>query len=201
MPWLWLILKQFSPIWAKPNKRKCWHSHQNFVSVGWTTRLECDWKIFGESVTATYTKSWNNPDKGLRWLKENIWLSLTQVINASLKALEGSSKKASIIAVIFLPTIFNETMSTIPCYVSYAGMESAGRRFIASGKNSQHRNRNVTQMEVDTEGQLFFNFCFHSSFNSWIEVANKIWIEIIIIYNYILLLISLFDLVPFHYRH
>ena len=30
----------------------------------------------------------------------------------------------------------------------------------------------------------FVNFCFHSLFNSWIEVAIKIWIEIIKIYNY-----------------
>jgi len=36
---------------------------------------------------------------------------------------------------------------------SYVGRENAGRRFIAAGKNSQHRNWKVTQMEVDTEAQ------------------------------------------------
>lgn len=39
---------------------------------------------------------------------------------------------------------------------SHVGMESAGRRFIATGKNLQHRDGKVTQMEVDTEGQLIF---------------------------------------------
>lgn len=115
MLWLWLTWKQSSPIWAKPNKRKCWHSHQNFELVGWTTRLV--WE-FGEFVTAIYTKSWSNANRSWSDLMEiSIWLSLTQVMNASLKTLEDSSKKASITVVIFLSTMFNETMSTIPCYV------------------------------------------------------------------------------------
>ena len=77
-------------------------------------------------------------------------------MNASLKTLEGCSKKASTTVVIFLSILcLMKQCLQFHAMSSYVGMESASRRFIAAGKNSQHRNRKVSQMEVDTEGQLF----------------------------------------------
>ena len=84
-------------------------------------------------------------------------------MNASLKTLEGSTKKASTTVVIFLSILFlMKQCLQFQAMFSYVGMESAGRRFTAAGKNSQHRYRKVTQIEVDTEGQLVFFYNFFS---------------------------------------
>lgn len=62
------------------------------------------WKILWEFVTAIDTNFSNNVDRS--WGDLNIWLSLTQVMNASLKALEGSSKKASTRVVVYTISLY-----------------------------------------------------------------------------------------------